>query len=49
MTCRVWIEPLMGKDIPVGSALIVYARDDERIYQDTLKLRIRAGRNTPLS
>jgi hypothetical protein len=29
----------MGKDIPVGSALIVYARDDERIYQDTLKLR----------
>jgi TIR domain len=39
MATRVWIESLMGEDVPLGSVLIVYAREDVRIYEDILKLR----------
>lgn len=37
---RVWVEPLRGIGVPVGSVLIIYSTKQHRIFEDVLKTRL---------
>ena len=39
---KVYIEPLRGKDKPIGSVMIIYAREDYKVFEDVLEPRLKS-------